>query len=148
MLVCGDDYGHGCDRGFHFDCLRPPLTSLPPDAWLCITCKHVMTNGLSGTAGLERDPIADDTRPVDEAVRLGRTRSKTMLAKDDANTFLVEKIVKMRTDAADVSQYPRSYQLRCSRKANISVRGGVCTERGGVCAERSGVYAERGGVYA
>jgi len=103
MLVCGDDYGHGCDRGFHFDCLRPPLTSLPPNAWFCSTCTHVLTNGLSGTAGLERDPIADDTRLVDEAVRLGRTRSKTMLAKDDANTFLVEKIVKMRTDAADVS---------------------------------------------
>ncbi|KAJ1536174.1 hypothetical protein HK096_000347 [Nowakowskiella sp. JEL0078] len=33
MLFCDT-----CDRGYHMDCLDPPLTSLPVGAWLCSVC--------------------------------------------------------------------------------------------------------------
>ena len=35
MLLCD-----GCDRGFHCQCLDPPLDSVPKDAWWCPKCVH------------------------------------------------------------------------------------------------------------
>jgi len=33
MLLCD-----GCDKGFHMDCLNPPLLEIPDDNWYCINC--------------------------------------------------------------------------------------------------------------
>ncbi|XP_071444056.1 serine/arginine repetitive matrix protein 2-like [Hetaerina americana] len=33
LLLCD-----GCDRGYHLDCLTPPLTSVPIEEWFCSTC--------------------------------------------------------------------------------------------------------------
>eukprot|EP00976_Prorocentrum_cordatum_P016969 341753-Prorocentrum_minimum.AAC.3 len=42
MLICGDDFGHGCDRGYHIGCLDPPLPALPPQdqPWFCGECRR------------------------------------------------------------------------------------------------------------
>nr|XP_034829405.1 PHD and RING finger domain-containing protein 1-like [Maniola hyperantus] len=34
MLLCDR-----CDLGYHMHCLSPPLTEIPPDMWLCPTCR-------------------------------------------------------------------------------------------------------------
>ena len=71
MLVCSDDYGHGCNRGYHSDCLRPPLPEHPRGAWFCAECTKVLSQGQSGKNEVARDPIADDTRLEDTAIRRG-----------------------------------------------------------------------------
>jgi len=105
MVVCGDVYGHGCDRGFHIDCLRPALKKLPAGAWFCSDCTEVLSKGRSGKAGTGRDPLADDTRLADNAVRLGRTRSKTVLAQDIAKQFRVDRLLRVTADVAVSSAY-------------------------------------------
>jgi hypothetical protein len=35
MLICD-----GCDKGFHMDCVSPPLTSIPAGQWFCPCCSH------------------------------------------------------------------------------------------------------------
>ena len=38
MLLCD-----GCDDGYHFDCLAPPLKCVPTEDWLCTRCEgHAM----------------------------------------------------------------------------------------------------------
>lgn len=34
MLLCD-----GCDDGYHFDCLQPPLKGVPTEDWLCTRCE-------------------------------------------------------------------------------------------------------------
>ena len=38
MLLCGNGHDLGCNRGFHMDCLAPPLTKMPESNWFCDRC--------------------------------------------------------------------------------------------------------------
>jgi hypothetical protein len=38
MLLCGDGYSQGCDKGFHIYCLKPALSALPKGIWCCKDC--------------------------------------------------------------------------------------------------------------
>jgi len=85
MLLCGDDYGHGCGDGYHIACLRPPLASVPDGAWFCGSCA-------------QQPKTADDAARRDAVV--GRvTRSQTRLAQEQKDTWEVEKLVDTHTDA-------------------------------------------------
>lgn len=35
MLLCD-----GCDRGYHLECLTPPMTAVPIEEWYCPDCLH------------------------------------------------------------------------------------------------------------
>lgn len=85
MLVCGDDYGHGCDFGYHYYCLNPPLQAIPPGEWFCQGC-------------VLRPKTGSDAEREDAALKLGRTRSQTKAHADTSDMWTVEKIVDSRTD--------------------------------------------------
>eukprot|EP00961_Rhodomonas_salina_P275516 3722525-Rhodomonas_salina.1 len=37
MLLCD-----GCNKGFHFDCLNPPLAGIPEGDWMCAPCTFLI----------------------------------------------------------------------------------------------------------
>ncbi|KAG8230225.1 hypothetical protein J437_LFUL010853 [Ladona fulva] len=41
LLLCD-----GCDRGYHLECLIPPLTSVPIEEWFCPSCTEAATSRL------------------------------------------------------------------------------------------------------
>lgn len=43
MLLCD-----GCDSGYHLDCLRPPLETVPIEQWFCAECVHTNAQNISG----------------------------------------------------------------------------------------------------
>ena len=85
MLLCGDVFGHGCDRGYHLACLTPPLVAVPAGAWFCPSCRI-------------SPKIGEDAARQDEVVRR-RTRSQTREAQEQQATWEVERISDMYTDA-------------------------------------------------
>jgi len=38
MLLCD-----GCDRGYHLECLTPPMTTVPIEEWFCPDCTRPRT---------------------------------------------------------------------------------------------------------
>ena len=38
ILICGDDNGKGCSKGYHTYCLSPKVTEIPEDDWYCQEC--------------------------------------------------------------------------------------------------------------
>jgi hypothetical protein len=45
MLLCGDDDGTGCGKGYHIYCLTPRLKKIPEGDWLCLECKPTKGRG-------------------------------------------------------------------------------------------------------
>ena len=86
MLMCGDGFQHGCSKGYHLECLTPPLQAVPAGDWFCTDCRGHPKTGA-------------DSQREDEAVRRGRTRSETRDIADDSNIHPAEKIVGIRKDA-------------------------------------------------
>lgn len=85
MLLCGDEFGHGCDKAYHMSCLTPPLTAIPPQSWFCPSCQQQPKTG------------ADAKRH--DAVVLRRTRKQTAEARQLQDTWEVERLTKTRVDA-------------------------------------------------
>jgi hypothetical protein len=93
MLVCGDNYGHGCDCGCHYYCLSPPLKAIPPGEWFCPGC-------------VLRPKTGSDAQKEDAALKPGRTRSQTRVHAETSDVWTVEKIVDSRTDVEVRSPSP------------------------------------------
>ncbi|XP_012239827.1 uncharacterized protein LOC100749759 [Bombus impatiens] len=75
MLLCD-----GCDRGYHLECLTPPLDEVPIEEWFCPECsQNNQTN--TETVKIDVEEIID---LVDEARRLGVTygRIRTNVPQD------------------------------------------------------------------
>ncbi|XP_068981260.1 uncharacterized protein [Bombus flavifrons] len=75
MLLCD-----GCDRGYHLECLTPPLDEVPIEEWFCPECsQNNQTN--AETVKIDMEEIID---LVDEARRLGVTygRIRTNVPQD------------------------------------------------------------------
>ena len=75
MLLCD-----GCDRGYHLECLTPPLDEVPIEEWFCPECsQNNQTN--AETVKIDVEEIIDI---VDEARRLGVTygRIRTNIPQD------------------------------------------------------------------
>ena len=135
MMLCGDEFGHGCGRGFHLGCLRPPLAAVADGAWFCISCQKQPMTG-------------EDTARQDTVVRR-RTRSQTQQALQQQNTFEVDGLVRTRTDAevrcwslhADVLMRLPDRERMGSRAKSDPVSGMI----GGVMDGYDNVYGGRWG---
>lgn len=88
MLMCDL-----CDRGYHMQCLKPPLLAVPPGEWFCPACdadfeqpkakrrrKRVDSDELDWNVALDQDESSahsdEDTLGEEDDVRLEYDRSK------------------------------------------------------------------------
>ena len=67
MLLCGDGV-RGCDRGFHMQCLSPPLDALPPGDWFCPECADEDEDGEDE----EEEDVMEDEDVEDVEIRRGK----------------------------------------------------------------------------
>lgn len=80
MILCGDDYGHGCDRGWHLACMTPALSEVPSGPWFCDDCRNAPEKG-------------KDAQLVDAMVEMSRTRSRTAADVVRRQTYAAEKLM-------------------------------------------------------
>lgn len=76
MLLCDE-----CDKGFHMDCLSPPLTEIPEGEWYCKPCLQrrlvlgtIVALG-PGDAGSESEDDADSSRASKRRRKQGGSRA-------------------------------------------------------------------------
>ena len=68
MILCD-----GCGKGFHLECLTPPLTAVPEGDWFCAGCPNPVSDAEAKPGALCRDLSSS---PGDSVRRLDRGRGR------------------------------------------------------------------------
>ncbi|CAG9803649.1 unnamed protein product [Chironomus riparius] len=65
MLLCD-----GCDKGFHMDCLNPPLLEIPEDNWYCINCDGTDSESESEEESEEQEADIDEINDLQNEIEI------------------------------------------------------------------------------
>ena len=137
MLLCD-----GCDKGYHCQCLNPPLQNIPEGEWYCTPCARARNlanserkkrrNEASASALYESDD-EDEFEVKNEPSRpsLARTRSNTA-RRPIARTNLIERVRRAVNNSRSVAissattsntvNRPRKRKLTTRRKRRVKRR--------------------------
>ena len=103
----------GCDKGYHCQCLNPPLQNIPEGEWYCAPCARARNlatserkkrrNEASASALYESDDEDElDVKNEPSRPSLARTRSNTA-RRPIARTNLIERVRRAVNDSRSVA---------------------------------------------
>ncbi|CAF0741721.1 unnamed protein product [Brachionus calyciflorus] len=99
-----------CDRGYHFYCLRPALTSMPIEEWHCPDCRPKPTEKMPRKIRktFNDDMYSDENSQINEDDSKLKTKNKRKKEDIESDDGGVESETEMDTDYFEMKKRPRN----------------------------------------